>query len=34
MEDRITEQDKSLILKYFGKPLHELDQDSFDKALK
>jgi len=34
MEERITEADKSLIQKYFGKTLGELDQDSFQAALK
>lgn len=34
MEGRITEEDKSLIIKYFGKPLEDLDQESFQEALK
>lgn len=34
MEGKITEEDKSLIIKYFGKPLKELDQEGFQQALK
>ncbi|MCI4667177.1 MAG: hypothetical protein MRZ79_03385 [Bacteroidia bacterium] len=34
MDGRISEEDKSLIIKYFGKALKELDSESFQEALK